>query len=302
MEDSLKTNKSEILPIFILIVTTILWGSTFIITKNMISEVPLHFFLGFRFFLSLIPFIPFFPHLKKVTKKEVGAGCLAGIVYFGSILVQTYGLQYTSAGKGGFITGLNTVIVPLIAWLGFKKKIGKRIWIAVALSILGMGLLLLEGESTEILIGDLLVLACAAGFAIYIILVDRDVSNVDIYNYLIIQLVIVSGMCFLLAGIFQENYNIFEADFAFWIIMLYMGAIAAGLTFFFQNWGEKEIGATKTALIFTLEPVMAVFFASYLIGSEQISILGWVGSGLIFSAILIVVFKANNSESKLNYS
>lgn len=263
----------------------------------MISEVPLHFFLGLRFMLALIPFIPFFSHLRNITKREVWVGFLAGIVYFGSILVQTYGLQYTSAGKGGFITGLNTVIVPFIAWLGFKRKIGKRIWIAVGLSVVGMGLLLLEGETAQILIGDLLVLACAVGFAVYIILVDRDVPNVDIYNYLIIQLIVVSGMCFLLAGIFQETYNLYNANLYFWMVMLYMGAIAAGLTFFFQNWGEKKVGATKTAIIFTLEPVMAVLFASYLIGSEIISLLGWFGCGLIFTAIIIVVVRNKENHS-----
>ena len=98
-------------------------------------------------------------------------------------------------------------------------------------------------------------------------------------------------MSFLFAGIFQESYDLTTASTSFWIVMLYMGAIAAGLTFFFQNWGEKKIGATKTAIIFTLEPVMAVLFASFLIGNENISLQGWIGCGLIMLAIIITVVK-----------
>ncbi len=68
-----------------------------------------------------------------------------------------------------------------------------------------------------------------------------------------------------------------------------MGCIAAGLTFFFQNWGQKQIGPTQTAIIFTLEPVFALLFASFIIGNESISYQFLIGCGLIFVAIFIAV-------------
>ena len=295
MEKTLENESHRKLAIFLLILITISWGSTFIITKTITNQVPVHFFLGLRFLLALIPFIPFLPHLKQINLHELKVGLLAGVIYFFSILVQTYGLQTTTAGKGGFITGLNTVIVPFLAWLGFHKKIEKRIWMAVVLSCVGMGFLLLEGESAEVFIGDLLVLLCAFGFAFYIIYVDRDVHSVDIYNYLIIQLTVIMSMSFLFSGMLQEEFTVTDHNAAFWLIMLYMGAIAGGLTFFIQNWGEKQVGAAQTAIIFTLEPVFAVFFG-FLLGGEILTILGWLGCILIFIAIIITVVKKERNQ------
>ncbi len=79
-----------------------------------------------------------------------------------------------------------------------------------------------------------------------------------------------------------------------------MGLAVTTGTFIFQNWSQQHQGPTQTAIIFTLEPVFAVIFASFIIGSETMTILGWLGCGLIFIAILITVLKKseiNNSES-----
>jgi drug/metabolite transporter (DMT)-like permease len=97
-----------------------------------------------------------------------------------------------------------------------------------------------------------------------------------------------------------------SAKLDFWLIMLYMGFIVSTLTFFFQNWSQKYQDPSKTAIIFTLEPVFAVLFASFLIGSELLSLQSWIGCGLIFLAILITVLKSGektlfSDENKLQY-
>jgi drug/metabolite transporter (DMT)-like permease len=291
------TSKNRIFALIILVLTTILWGSTFILTKNIIQDIPTFYYLGIRFLLALIPFLPFLYRYKKLNKKVLLAGLLAGVIYYVSIAVQTVGLESTTAGKGGFITGLNTVIVPFLALLIFKKPINKRIWIAVGLSITGLALLLLEGES-GLIIGDIFVLFCAFGFAFYIIYVDRDVKQVDIYLYLIIQIAVVALLSFITSIVLNESYDIFSADLPFWIVLIYMGVIASGLTFLFQNWGQKQVSPSQTAIIFTLEPVFAVLFASVFIGDEIMTIQGLIGGILILIAIIITVLK--NEEIKKN--
>jgi drug/metabolite transporter (DMT)-like permease len=288
-------SKNRIFALIILVITTILWGSTFIITKNIIQDIPKFYYLGIRFLLALIPFLPFLYRYKAFNKKVLFAGILVGAIYFISIAVQTMGLDTTTAGKGGFITGLNTVIVPIIAWLIFKKPVNKRIWVAIGLSVTGLALLLLEGAA-GIIIGDLLVLLCAFGFAFYILYVDRDVKEVDIYLYLIIQISVVTLLSFITSIMLNESYDVFSADLSFWIVMIYMGMIASGLTFLFQNWGQKQVGPSQTAIIFTLEPVFAVLFASVFLGNELITIQGLIGSILIFIAILITVLKKEELE------
>ena len=290
-------NKNRPVALVILVLTTILWGSTFIITKNIIQDVPKFYYLGIRFLLAIVPFLPFIYRYKNFNKKVITAGLLAGVIYYISIAVQTIGLETTTAGKGGFITGLNTVIVPFLALLMFKKPINKRIWIAVVLSVIGLAFLMLEGES-GIIIGDIFVLICAIGFAFYIIYVDRDIKQVDIYLYLIVQLMVITLLSFITSVLFNESYDIFSADISFWIVMIYMGMIASGLTFLFQNWGQKQVGPSQTAIIFTLEPVFAVLFASVFLGSEVITIQGVIGSILIFVAIIISVIKPEEPKKK----
>jgi len=286
----------SIIAFFLLIITTILWGSSFIITKNITEDVPIFFYIGLRFAIALIGFIPFFPHLRYLNKKIFLMALGTALLYFFGFAIQTIGLQTTTAGKTGFITGLSVVIVPFIAWLGFKRSLNKRIWVAVALSVGGMVFLLLEGES-GIIIGDLIVLICAFFWAFYIIYNDKFVRLVDIYNYSIIQIVVICSIGFSCSLLIQESYTSFSYSLSFWYAMIYMGIGVMTLTILFQNWSQQYVEATQTAIIFSLEPVFAVLF-DFLIGGVILSVFGWIGCGLIFVAILITVLKNTNNENE----
>ncbi|MFX1363774.1 MAG: DMT family transporter [Promethearchaeota archaeon] len=293
-------SKRKIIAIFLLILTTVLWGTSFIITKNITEKVPIFLYLGIRFLIGFIGFIPFFPRLKNLNKKVILMGAITGLLYFFGIVFQTYGLQSTTAGKTGFITGLSTVIVPFITWIGFKKPIRIRVWCAVILSVIGMAFLLLEGTSIFI-IGDLLVLACAFIFAFYIVLNDKYVNLSDIYLYSIIQVLIIFISSFICSLFLRESYNFASAHPSFWYVMIYMGIAVMTLTILFQNWSQQYQGPTTTAIIFTLEPVFASLFG-YIIGNEILSLFGWVGCTLIFIAIFITVIKNKNNDIEQSLS
>ena len=295
-------SEKKILAIIVLIITAILWGSTFIITKTVTKSVPIFLYLGLRYVIALIGFTPFFVHIKKINKDIIWMGIISGIIYYFAIAFQTIGLQTTSAGKAGFITGLNCVMVPFLAWMIFKKKdVNMRVWIAVALSVAGMAFLLLEGNA-EVIIGDILVLICAVFCALFVVFNDKYVKAVDIYLYSIIQLTTLSLLCFGSSLLLNESYDLMSANMSFWLIMVYIGLIVTTLTFLFQNWGQQYQGPSQTAIIFTLEPVFAVLFASYLIGNEVLSLQAWIGCGLIFIAILITVIKNEELNSKYDES
>lgn len=286
-----KHKKKKVIANLFLIFTTILWGTTFIITKTLTQDIPIFLYLGLRYLLGTIGFIPLFFHFKYFNKKILLVGILTGFIYYLLMVFQTYGLQTTTAGKAGFITGLSTVIVPFITWFLYKRKVRYRIWIAVGLSVIGMALLLLENES-GIIIGDFLVLGCAVFCAIFIVLNDKNVRIFDVYLYTIIQLITLTLLCFTSSLILRESYDLFSSQLDFWLIMLYMGFGATSLTFIFQNWGQKHQGPSQTAIIFTLEPVFAALFG-FLIGNEILMLFNWIGMGLIFTAILITVLKIN---------
>ncbi|MFW9971284.1 MAG: DMT family transporter [Candidatus Odinarchaeota archaeon] len=290
-----------IIAIFLLILTTVLWGTSFIITKNVIEDIPIFLYLGLRFLIAFFGFIPFFPRLKNLNKKILLMGCITGLLYFFGIVFQTFGLQLnSSAGKTGFITGLSTIIVPFIIWIGYKKRLHIRIWLAVIMSVIGMAFLLLEGES-GLMVGDLLVLICAFFFAFYIILNDKYVHLVDLYLYSIIQVIVVFSSCFICSLILREPYELSSFSPPFWLIMIYMGIAVMTLTILFQNWSQQYQGPTTTAIIFTLEPVFAALFG-FLIGNEILSLFAWIGCSLIFCSILLAVIKVNNVKKVRTHS
>jgi drug/metabolite transporter (DMT)-like permease len=282
-------SKKKILGIVLLVVTTVFWGTTFIITKNVIENVPLFLYLGLRFSVALLGLSPYFIRLKRINKKIIIMGAISGSIYFIAIATQTIGLTTTSAGKAGFITGLNTIMVPFLAYVLFKESFKKRIYLAATLSIIGMAFLFLEGEG-GIIIGDIWVLICAFFCALFIIYNDKYVRLVDVYLYSIVQLCIISILCFVFSFILGESYDLLSADMTFLIIIIYMGIIVTTLTFLFQNWSQQHVNSAKTAIIFALEPVFAALFG-FLLGNETLSFFAWVGCGLIFIAILITVIK-----------
>lgn len=290
-------SKFRVIGLILLIVTTILWGSTFIITKIITQNIPIFLYLGLRYSISLVGVIPFLINIRKINKSVILMGFLTGLIYFFAITFQTYGLQTTTAGKAGFITGLNTIIVPFMAWLWHKKPFEKRIWIAVILSIIGMAFLLLEGEAEiRILIGDLLVLVCAFFCALFIVLTDKFVKLVNVYLYTIIQLLTNTLLSFGSSLLFNESYELFSVEISFWFVMLYMGVGVTALTFIFENWSQKYVGPAQTAIIFTLEPVFAILFGIW-IGNEILSLQGWIGCGLIFLAIIVTSIKNHDSKN-----
>ena len=128
--DNTSSSNYRAIAILLLILTTIFWGTTFIITKIVTKEVPIFLYLGLRYLIALIGFVPLLIRfIKKINKKIIIYGIISGIIYYFAIVTQTYGLQTTSASKVGFITGLNAVMVPFIVWIFFRKSIDKRIWI-----------------------------------------------------------------------------------------------------------------------------------------------------------------------------
>ncbi|KKL68548.1 hypothetical protein LCGC14_2123890, partial [marine sediment metagenome] len=268
---------------------TILWGSSFIITKNLTEEVPIFQYLGFRFLIAFLGFIPFFPRLRNLNTRVLGMAVITGLLYFFGIAFQTYGLQTTTAGKAGFITGLSTVMVPFISWFMYKKHINRYVWVAVILSTLGMAFLLLEGEG-GLVFGDVLVLICSFFWPFYIIYNDKFVRVSDIFLYSTVQVAVISASSFIGSLLVGEKYSFNIYSTSVWSILIYMGLGVVTLTFLFQNWSQQYQAPAQTAIIFTLEPVFAALFG-FLIGNEILSLMGIIGFGLIFTAILITALK-----------
>ena len=302
--DSSQMMRKKNLALFLLILTTLLWGTSFIITRTLTNTIPVFFYLGLRYSIATIGLIPIFRRYKGLSMKEVKIAGIAGLIYFFSIVTQTIGMRFTTASKAGFLTGLNVILVPIIVAIVFKKSISKKLWVAVILATIGTYIMSFTGLEL-VTIGDPLVIICALLYAIYIIYIDRKAKDIDIYRFSQLQLLFITIASFGISAIIEDWHSIFTMkasmiftlDHFLWLI--YIGIAVTSLTFIFQVYGQRYINETKTSLIFSLEPIFATVFA-VLWGNEFLSVQLYIGSILIFIGILIPSIKRNNKRDVKN--
>ncbi|GAB4112409.1 MAG: DMT family transporter [Candidatus Caldatribacteriota bacterium] len=271
---------------FYLLGIVIVWGSTFAVIKDVLPQIMPFTFLAFRFFIAtLVLGLIFWKRLKLIDKNILGKGVLIGIFLFMGYTFQTLGLKYTTATKAGFITGLSVVLVPLFSFFFFKEKIQRNSTMGVILAFFGLWLLNYN-NSLSFNLGDFLVLICAISFAFHIISVGLYTKRLDYILLVILQLFTVFSLSTIFS-LFLEGSALFNYySYKVWWAIILTAVFATSLAFYMQNRFQQYSTATKTAIIFSGEPIFAAIFAYLLLG-EKISLIAWVGGLLIFGGMII---------------
>jgi drug/metabolite transporter (DMT)-like permease len=266
-----------------LLVVAAVWGGTFVMVKDALSEAGPLTFLAVRFALAAVVLVPTLARRREALSwRLVGGGGGLGLLLFGGYAFQTAGLQFTSASKAGFITGLSVVIVPLFSALVLQRPPGLTTWLGVSLATVGLALLSL-GDELSVGLGDGLVLGCAFCFALHIVALGRLSPKTDTLALTSAQ--ILAAACLNTAGAL-----IFEAPRASHLIAVLPAALFTGLfatvgAFYLQTYAQRFTTPTHTALIFSMEPVFAALFA-YLLAGERLEARGLIGCGLILAGML----------------
>ena len=190
----------------LLVTTTILWGSTFIITNTLTQVIPPMFYMGVRYFIGLLGFLPFLPKMKKLTKHQWKIAIIAGTLCWISFATQTYGIKMTTATKSAFLTGLNVIMVPIFYGFLFKKKIPSMIWISSVLAVIGVSVFSF-GQFNKFEFGDALILICDVFYAFYIIYLDKNLKKVDILSFSAV-IVLVIGVNSFIMSFLVEDYSV----------------------------------------------------------------------------------------------
>jgi drug/metabolite transporter (DMT)-like permease len=277
--------------VFALLSITVIWGWTFVLIKQGMSEVGPFTFLAIRFFIAfLVLAILLRRHVRHISLYALRSGLMVGTALFLGYLFQTWGLVYTSATKSGLLTGLSVVIVPLAASLLFRKKVGPLVWLGALLAAAGLFLLVTgNGELGALNRGDLLTLICAVSFAMHIILVDRFVRTTDYRQLLLVQVAIVT--LFSLIGAATIERCAFTPSFTVIEGVLVTGIFATATAYYVLNRFQSHSTASYTAIILTMEPVFAALFGFLLLG-EKLGAWQFIGSIMILLGMLIPsVFK-----------
>jgi len=257
-----------------MLVVTAVWGWTFVLVKDAVTQYPTLPFLQIRFLLALVVIAVVVHRLP--TRRELRVGAVIGVVLAAGYLTQTVGLTITSPGNAGLITGLFVVLTPVINRL-FGAPIHWWTWAAVLISLAGLGLL--TGGLSGMNLGDALVLACAVLFALHIVLLGRWSPGTSSASLAMVQL----GACALLfsAG---GTWSLRPPSTAVWVAIVVTGLFASAFGYFIQTWVQAHISANRTALILATEPAWALV-AAVLLAGQRFGISQAIGAALLLAAI-----------------
>ena len=279
-----------------LIAVTVVWGLTFSMVKKTLDVMPPFVFMSYRFVLAFIVVAAVCgKRITRIDKGTAAAGLLLGVFLYGAYSFQTFGLQHTTAGNAGFITGLFVVFVPILSTLILRKRPNLQSIFSVIIATIGLGLLSLQ-PGLKVNSGDLLVLACAFTYSLHIIYMDRFVQRYDLLLLTLLQMGVVAVLQTGSALIF-EDFQFPTGGYA-WLTIIVCGVFASAIAFFVQAWAQREISPVRTSVVLIMEPVFSVLFGMILLG-ETLTWRGWLGCALMLAGMLVTEIKPERKEAPL---
>lgn len=279
-----------------LVVNTIIWGATFVVVKQALRDVSPVLFLALRFTLATVALLVLFrgswSHPLN-PRRSLAGGLVAGVFLFSGYAFQTIGLQFTTAPKSAFLTGLTAVMTPLLAALVYRNKPRLIETGGVLVATGGMALMTLPGaalpgQALAMNRGDLLTVCCAACYAAHILALGRYSATSSFELLSTAQIGVSALLAWSLFRAMETPHIRWTAGV--WVAIVITGLFATAVAFTFQAWAQKYTTSTRTALIFMLEPVFA-WITSYVLTGETLSRPAAAGAGLILAGILLVELK-----------
>jgi drug/metabolite transporter (DMT)-like permease len=265
---------------------TIIWGGTFLVTKETLRLVGPFTYLGLCYLVATLTLVAIFHRrLLRITRVELLCGLLIGVILFAGYAFQTIALQWTSVSKTGFITGLYVPLVPLFSLLLLRQRIAITAWVGVALSVIGLFLLSVhQGLTVSLGPGEGLLLGCAVAFALQIVLVSKFAPTVNAINLAIIQLALTAVLSLLAVPLNHEP--IAPPPLLAWVPLVLLGTCDMAFTLLAMNWLQQFVSGTRATLIYSLEPMWAAFFGVLLAG-DTLSMVAWLGCACIFAGMVV---------------
>ena len=293
-----------------LLLGSVVWGAAFVAQRVGMDHLGPFSFNGIRMLLAGVVMIPVTALIERKNalrnrqsdstaelmdrredetqrvdpKDQRRAGLLCGFMLFAASSLQQMGLVTTTAGKAGFITALYVVLVPVAAWLLFKKNPGRIIWLGVALAVFALYLLCMPAGGFSLQSGDLLLLGCAACYTVQILCVDYyapKVSGVRLAR----DEFLITGVLSMLIAVFTETIA-WEGIREALIPILYSGIMSGAAGFTLQIIGQRDTDPTIASLLMCLESVFAVLTGAIVLG-EKMTVRETAGCILMFSAVIL---------------
>jgi drug/metabolite transporter (DMT)-like permease len=299
--------KKNLLADLALLLTTLIWGSTFVISKDFLSQWPPLSYLTFRFTIAaFVLTLLFAGRVIRAESEAWRAGIYLGLLIGVGFAIQVTGQLYTTPAKSAFITGLTTPLVPIVAFILFRTRPTFENLIGVILASIGGIVVLLPAQGVYNR-GDLITVCCTLLFASHIALLGIYAKRFPVSVLSVLQ-IITAAMLFItmlgavtLSGILWPDSvptsvlrEISSPVWNFRVIwqLLYLSIPSTVVTFLLWTWAQSRVSATHAAIIFALEPVFATFFAVAAKGrGEYLEGYGTIGAVLILAGVIVSEFR-----------
>ena len=287
------------LHILYLFIASFFWGTTFVAQRMGADHVGAWTYLALRSWVAVVFLAPMIRIMDRISDRRgtdnrrprssadrkllLTAGVLCGIMLCAASVTQQIGIAHTTASKGGFITALYVVIVPLLSIL-VRKRPSPQVWAGVVLALTGMYLLCMTSDRLQLEIGDAFVLACAFLFAVEIMVVDRYSPFVDAVRLSFLQFLVVA----VLSTVFMLSVEHpgMEAIRSALPAVLYAGIFSSGIAYTLQIIGQDGVDPAIASLVMSFESVFSAL-SGWLVLHERLNGRELIGCALIFIAILL---------------
>jgi drug/metabolite transporter (DMT)-like permease len=280
----------------LLLAVVAVWGATFVLVKDSLSDASPLLFNLLRMTLAAIALaIINRRHLRSITRPTLAAGAVVGLFLAVGYQFQTAGLARTTAAKSAFITGLVVVFVPLLTAIPAIRPASAHAprasaYLGALLAFSGLLLLTTPAGTTfsnlftSIGLGDLLTLLCAIAFAGHLLSLAHTSSRIPIPQLATLQIVFAAALMLLTLPLGGPIYLNLTPGLVIALAITSLLATAAAFTI--QSWAQQHLPPTHTALLLTLEPVFA-WLVSFLFLHERLSHRSLAGAALILAGILL---------------
>ncbi len=281
MRDRLRRS-TTLLAVTALVAVTAVWGSSFAISKDLLTRMSVTDYLALRFLLAaLVVGAVRARGVRRAGRRVVVYGVLLGGLYFVGQFLQFVGLQHTPSTVSAFVVSMYVVFTPLLVAVLSRTWPRARTIVASLLAAGGVAAMSLQGF--RIGWGELLTLIAALLYAAHIVALGRWTSADSAYALTVVQL-LTMGVCFLAVAA-RDGINLpVGSD---WVGFLYLAIIVGGVTMLVQTWAQVHIAAARAAVIMVLEPVWAAFFGITFWG-ERLAPRVLLGAGLVLLGLVII--------------
>jgi drug/metabolite transporter (DMT)-like permease len=264
------------------VAVTVIWGSTFVVVKDVTRDIPVADFLAVRFAIaSAVVWLLAPRSVARLGPELRRRALLLGLVYGVAQLLQTFGLTMVSASVSGFLTGLYVVLTPVIAAVLLRESVARATWLAVGLATVGLAVLSLDGFAVGA--GELLTVLSAAAYALHIVLLGEWSKPGHAVGLAVVQMLVITAVCGVAA---VPGGLVLPSTPQQWWVMLYIALVAGALALLVQTWAQARLPATRAAIIMTAEPVFASTFG-VLVDGDPLTPRFLLGAALVLAAMYL---------------